>query len=286
METTARIPTNTLERAGSPKVELREQWNEGTPDGGRRTIDRTHENPKLAHEAPHRRGKLATPGEPWSRGKKLSVAGCVDCDGMKLGRQDAASRRAARHSATAADSADSLVGPPSPWMLSRVAGAALRGALEEKPFDQWIRCGRDSRLDQISKSEGALGCVAVPTPSGIRHLRCRAGADTNSQQSPGGMPACFRRCPRGRHRWPTHCAASTSPAPMLPSPPVPASNGTQQRLLLDELTLRPASIPCRSPCGSPALDGLGITDSIREDHTAPGQGPQQGRRVVGVNRQH
>ncbi|KAL6407953.1 hypothetical protein AUP68_08994 [Ilyonectria robusta] len=43
----------------------------------------------------------------------------------------------------------------------------------------------------------------MSTPSGIRHLRCRAGADTNSQQSPGGMPACFRRCPRGRHRWPT-----------------------------------------------------------------------------------
>ncbi|KAL6407952.1 hypothetical protein AUP68_08993 [Ilyonectria robusta] len=133
METTARIPTNTLERAGPPEVELREQWNEGTPNGGRRTIDRTHENPKPAHEAPHRRGKLATPGEPWSRGKKLSVAGCVDCDGMKLGRQDAASRRAL-HSATAADSADSFVGPPSPWMLSRVAGAALRGALKEKPW--------------------------------------------------------------------------------------------------------------------------------------------------------
>lgn len=119
--TTARIPTNTLERAGPPEAELREQWNEGTPDGGLSTEPMRTQSSRIrpltvAANWP-RRGSLGAEGE------KLSVAGCVDCDGMKSW----ASRRAARHSATAADSADSLVGPPSPWMLSRVAGAALRG---------------------------------------------------------------------------------------------------------------------------------------------------------------
>lgn len=207
---------------------------------------RTHENPKLAHEAPHRRGKLATPGEPWSKGKTLHCGLCR----LRWHEGWAGKirhRRAALHSATSADSANSVCGPT----IGLDTESSRRGWPARSPgrkaLDQWIYCGRDSRPDQISKSEGALGCVALSTPSGIRHLRCRAGADTNCQQSSGGMPACFRRCPRGtdgllyvlhanvalycksRLR-PARFQASTGLAPCFHRP-CPATSGMQQRLL-------------------------------------------------------
>lgn len=115
-----------------------------------------------------------------------------------------------------------------------------------------------------------------PHPQGSGIYAAGLAPTLTANKSPGGMPACFRRCPRVQAST-GHVPGFDQPGPMLPSPPCPGKQcSTQQRLLLDELTLRPASIPCRSPCGSPALDGLGITDSIREDHTAPGQGNAAG----------